>query len=272
MNPSVKKENKVKKIALITSSTRGIGKACAQTLAKKGIKVYLAVRRPEAGKELAAQIIAGGGQADIVFFDAEKQETYSSMVTEVLDKEGRLDILVNNFGSTDVKKDLDVVNTDFQDFISISEKNLKSVYIPSQAAIPSMIHNGGGCIINIGSIGGTEPDLSRTAYGVSKAAILFLTKEIAVQYARQRIRCNSVLPGYTQTDAAKDNMSEEFLNAFLKNVPLNRPGYPQDIANAVAFLASDEASFITGHLLPVAGGFGVPTPLYSMYMDMAKRG
>ena len=127
-------------------------------------------------------------------------------------------------------------------------------------------------IINIGSVGGLYPDLSRTAYGVSKAAIHFLTKDIAVQYARQGVRCNAVLPGFTATDAALNNMSQAFLDLFLKNVPLNRPGRPEDIADAVAFLASDRAAFITGEILPVAGGFGLPTPLYSSYMSAGAKG
>ena len=129
-----------------------------------------------------------------------------------------------------------------------------------------------GAIINIGSVGGLYPDLSRTAYGVSKAAIHFLTKDIAVQYARQGVRCNAVLPGFTATDAALNNMSQAFLELFLKNVPLNRPGRPEDIADAVAFLASDRAAFITGEILPVAGGFGLPTPLYGSYMSAGAKG
>ena len=121
-------------------------------------------------------------------------------------------------------------------------------------------------------MGGLYPDLSRTAYGVSKAAIHFLTKDIAVQYARQGVRCNAVLPGFTATDAAMNNMSQAFLDLFLKNVPLNRPGRPEDIADAVAFLASVRAAFITGEILPVAGGFGLPTPLYGSYMSDGAKG
>lgn len=260
------------KIALVTSSTKGIGLACAKKLAENGAKVYFAVRRLDAGKQLADEIIANGGQADVVYFDASKEETFGTMIDETIAKENRLDILVNNFGSTDVKHDFDVVNTSEKDFFDIVNKNLRSVFVPCQHAIPSMVANGGGSIINIGSVGGLYPDLSRTAYGVSKAAINFLTKDIAVQYARQKVRCNAVLPGFTATDAAMNNMSDEFLKMFLKNVPLNRPGYPDDLANAVVFLASENASFITGEILPVAGGFGLPTPMYAMYQDMAAKG
>ena len=260
------------KVALVSSSTRGIGLACARALARQGATVYFGVRRLDAGQKLADEIVAQGGKAGVVYFDAGKEESYTGMVEEVAAKEGRLDILVNNFGATDVKTDLDLVNGVTEDFFRIVETNLKSVYLPAKAAVPVMVRNGGGSIINIGSVGGLYPDMTRTAYGVSKAAIHFLTKDIAVQYARQGVRCNAVLPGFTATDAAMDNMSPAFLEMFLKNVPLDRPGTPEDIAEAVAFLASDRAAFITGEILPVAGGFGLPTPLYSSYMSAGAKG
>ncbi len=260
------------KVALITSATRGIGLACAKKLAENGAKVYLAVRRLDAGKKIAEEIAAAGGQADVVYFDAQKEETFTSMVDEVVAKEGRIDILVNNYGSTDVKVDFDLVNGDTDGFFRIVENNLKSVYIPSKRAVQSMIQNGGGSIVNISSVGGKYPDMSRMGYGVAKSAINYLTQNIAVQYARQGVRCNAVLPGFIATDAAMQNMSEDFLKMFLKNVPLNRPGQPEDIANAVLFLASDMSSFITGETLPVAGGFGLPSPMYAMYQDMKSKG
>ncbi|HBG0411818.1 TPA: SDR family oxidoreductase, partial [Clostridioides difficile] len=141
--------------------------------------------------------------------------------------------------------------------------NLKSVYLPCKAAIPHMIKNGKGSIVNISSIGSVLPDLSRIAYCVSKAAINSLTQNIATQYAKDNVRCNAVLPGLIATKAALDNMSPEFIKEFLKHVPLNRIGEPDDIAKAVLFYASDDSSFITGDLLEVAGGFGLPTPQFA---------
>lgn len=259
------------KIALISSSTKGIGLACAYKLAEHGAKVYLGVRRLDAGQEIANTIIKNGGNADVVYFNANENETFHTMVQDVISKEGRIDILVNNYGSTDVKVDLDLLNGDTDRFFQIVENNLRSVYVTSKTAISSMIKTGGGSIINISSVGGILPDVSRLAYGTAKASINFLTKNIAVQYARHNIRCNAVLPGFTATDAALSNMSEEFLNTFLKNVPLNRVGKPEDLANAVLFLASDLSSYITGETIPVAGGFGLPSPMYSSYEDMKKK-
>ena len=260
------------KIALVTSATRGIGLACAKKLAENGAKVYLAVRRMDAGQKVANEIIAQGGKAGVVYFDANKEETFSSMVDEVTEKEGRLDILVNNYGSTDVKVDFDLLNGDTDRFFEIVENNLKSVYIPCKQAVRSMVKTGGGSIVNISSVGGKFPDLSRMAYSIAKSAINYLTQNIAVQYARQGVRCNAVMPGFIATDAAMQNMSEEFLSMFLKNVPLNRAGLPEDIANAVLFFASDLSSFVTGETMPVAGGFGLPSPMYAMYQEMKSRG
>lgn len=256
------------KIAIVTSSTRGIGLECAKKLAQNGAKVYLAVRRLDAGKEICKEIEVSGNKADVVYFDATKKETYQTMVTDVIEKENKIDILVNNYGSTDVKVDFDLVNGDTDKFFEIIENNIRSVYVPSKEAVKSMIKTGGGSIINISSVGGIYPDMSRMAYGTAKSAINFITKNIAVQYARNNIRCNAVLPGFIATDAAMNNMSKEFLDAFLKNVPLNRVGKPEDIAHTVVFLASENSSFITGETIPVAGGFGLPSPMYAMYQDM----
>ena len=260
------------KIAMITSATRGIGLACAEKLAENGAKVYLAVRRPDAGQEIADRLIANGGQAAVCFFDASKPETFRSSVEEVIQKEGRIDVLVNNYGSTDVKKDLDFLHTSTDDFFSIVRGNLQSVYDTCQVAVASMIRNGGGSIINIASVGGKYPDMYRIAYGESKAAIMFLTKNIATQYAQAGVRANCILPGFIATDAAMQNMSEEFLQMFLRTVPLNRPGQPEDIANTCLYLASDMSSFVTGEDIPVAGGFGMPSPMYPMYASMRGKG
>ena len=260
------------KIAIVTSSTRGIGYYTAKKLASKGAKVYLAVRRLDAGKKIAEQIKKSGGNADVVYFNAEEEQTYTSMIQEVYNKENRIDILVNNFGTTDVKQDLDILNGSTDKFFEIINNNLKSVYLPCKSIIPIMEKNNSGSIINISSVGGKFPDISRTAYGVSKAAINFLTKDIAVQYAHKNIRCNAIMPGFIATDASIDNMSEEFLNMFLKTVPLGKAGQPDDIANAVLYFASDLSAFVTGETLSVSGGFGVPSPMYALYKDMMKKG
>lgn len=255
------------KIALVTSATRGIGLESAKILAREGARVYLAARSEERAEEAIAQIKATGGNAYFVYFNAKEEETYYHAVETTAQKAGRLDILVNNYGGTDVKQDRDLLGGDTDAFFRILKENVQSVYLSSKAAIPHMIQAGGGSIVNISSIGSVVPDLSRLAYCVSKAAINTLTQNIAVQYAGKSIRCNAVLPGLIATQAALQNMSEEFRSSFLRHVPLNRMGKPEDIANAVLYYASDESSFVTGMIHEVAGGYAIGTPQYAESVD-----
>lgn len=255
------------KVALVTSSTKGIGLECAKTLAENGAIVYVAARSEELANEVVKDIESNGGIAKFVYFNAREEETYTSMIDEVIKNEGKIDILVNNYGGTNAKLDKDLVNGDTDEFFNIVKDNLQSVYLPCKAAVPHMIKNGGGSIVNISTIGSVVPDLSRMAYCVSKASINSLTQNIATQYARNNIRCNAVLPGLIATKAALDNMSEEFIESFLRHVPLNRMGKPEDIAKAVLFYASDDSSFITGDILEVAGGYSMPTPQYGDYIN-----
>lgn len=254
------------KVALVTSSTKGIGLASAAALAEEGALVYIAARSEELANEVIANITKRGYKAKFVHFNAREVDTYTTMIDTVINNEGRLDILVNNYGSTNVKFDKNLVDGDTDEFFKILQDNIQSVYLPCKAAVPHMIKNGGGSIINISSIGSVVPDLSRMAYCVSKAAINSLTQNIATQYAKQNVRCNAILPGLIGTKAALENMTEEFRTSFVRHVPLNRVGRPDDIAKAVVFFASDDSSFITGDLMEIAGGFGMPTPQYAEFM------
>ena len=252
------------KVALVTSATRGIGFASALKLAENGATVYLGVRRLEVTQEICNKYPKL--KMIPVYFDAYKEETYKTMVEEVIKKEGKLDILVNNFGTGRPEKDLELIKTDEEVFFEILKANIGSVYSISKNVIPHMIKSGGGSIVNISSIGGTIPDISRIGYGVSKSGINNITQQISMQYARHNIRCNAVLPGLTATDAAMDNMPEEFINSFLSHIPLKRMGKPEDIANAVLFFASDDSSYITGNIMEVAGGYGIGTPQYADFV------
>ncbi|MGL5245007.1 MAG: 7alpha-hydroxysteroid dehydrogenase [Sarcina sp.] len=256
------------KVALVTAATKGIGLASAEILALNGAIVYVGARSKELAEEVVKNIEDKGGKAKFVYFNAKNKETYKSMIDEIKKNEGQLDILVNNYGGTNVKLDKDLINGDTDEFFKIVQTNLESVYLPCKLAIPHMIKNGGGNIINISSIGSVIPDISRLAYCISKSAINSLTQNIAVQYARNKVRCNAVLPGLIGTKAALDNMTDEFRKSFLKHVPLNRVGTPEDIAKVVLFYASDDSSYITGALAEVAGAFGMPTPQYGDFMNL----
>ena len=251
------------KVVLITASTRGIGLACVKKCAKEGARVYMAARNVERAQEIADTLEV----VKCVYNDATKPETFPSMVEDVVKDAGRIDVLVNNFGTSNPGKDLDFANTDPQVFLDTVNLNLRSVFMASQAASKHMA-NHGGSIINISSVGGLVPDISQVAYGTSKAAINYLTKLIAVQEAKHNIRCNAVLPGMTATEAVEKNLTEEFRNLFLRHIPLGRMGLPEEIAEAVVYFASDTSAYTTGQILTVSGGFGLATPIYG---DLASK-
>ena len=250
------------KVILITASTRGIGYACVQACANEGAIVYMAARDLERGQAAAEQLCAAGGRVKCIYNDAAKPETFISMVDEVAKDAGRIDVLVNNFGTSNRQKDLDFANTDPNVFLDTVTLNLRSVFLASQTAVRYMRKSGGGSIINISSIGGLVPDITQVAYGTSKAAINYLTKLIAVHEAKHGIRCNAVLPGMTATDAVEKHLTEEFRSLFLRHIPLGRMGLPEEIAAAVVYFASEDSAYTTGQIMAVSGGFGSATPVY----------
>ena len=252
------------KIILVTASTRRIGLAIVKKCAAEGARVYMAARDLNRAQEIADTLPG----VKCVYNDAAKPETFCSMVEEVVADAGRLDVLVNNFGTSNPGKDLDFANTDPQVFLDTVIMNLRSVFMASQAAAKHMAKQGGGSIINISSVGSQVPAISQVAYGTSKAAINHLTRLIAVQEARHRIRCNAVLPGMTATEAVEKHLSEDFRNLFLRHIPLERMGLPEEIAEAVCYFAGDASAYTTGQILTVSGGFGLATPVYG---DLAHR-
>ena len=253
------------KAILITASTRGIGLAIVKKCAQEGARVYMAARDMERAREVADSL----NGVKCVYNDATKPETFTSMVEDVIRDAGQIDVLVNNFGTSNPGKDLDFAHTDPQVFFDTVNLNLRSVFMASQAAVRHMAQNGGS-IINISSVGGLVPDISQIAYGTSKAAINYLTKLIAVQEARHHIRCNAVLPGMTATEAVEKHLSDEFRNLFLKHIPLGRMGLPEEIAEAVCYFAGDTSAYTTGQILTVSGGFGLATPVYGDAIEKSK--
>ena len=253
------------KAILITASTRGIGLAIVKKCAQEGARVYMAARDMERAQEVANTL----NGVKCVYNDATKPETFASMVEDVIRDAGQIDVLVNNFGTSNPGKDLDFAHTDPQIYLDTVNLNLRSVFMASQAAVRHMAQNGGS-IINISSVGGLVPDISQIAYGTSKAAINYLTKLIAVQEARHHIRCNAVLPGMTATEAVEKHLSDEFRNLFLKHIPLGRMGLPEEIAEAVCYFAGDASAYTTGQILTVSGGFGLATPVYGDAIEKSK--
>ncbi len=252
------------KVILVTAATRGIGLAIVKKCAREGAKVYMAARDLARAREIAKTLDG----VSCVYNDATKPETFSSMVEDVVGDAGRIDVLVNNFGTSNPAKDLDFAATDPQIFLDTVTVNLRSVFMASQAAARHMARQGGGSIVNISSVGGLVPDISQVGYGTGKAAINYLTRLIALQEAKHGIRCNAVLPGMTATEAVENHLSEDFRQLFFRHIPLGRMGLPEEIAEAVCYFAGDASAYTTGQILAVSGGFGLGTPLYG---DLAHK-
>lgn len=254
------------KTVLVTAATRGIGLSIVEKCAKEGATVYMAARNMERAEKLCKELRQEGYAVTPILHDALKTESYAPMVAEVLSKSERIDVLVNNFGTSDPNLDRDLVNTSLDVFLHTLNANLSSVFLGSQSVIKQMAAQGGGSIINISSVGGIVPDISQISYGTSKAGINYLTKLIAVQEAKHNIRCNAVLPGMTATEAVEQNLSGSFRELFLRHIPLNRMGFPEEIAEAVCYFASDASAYTTGQILTVSGGFGLASPIYGDFI------
>ena len=255
-----------KNIFLVTAATRGIGLAVVKACANEGATVYMGARDMDRARELCREMDAQGLRVHCVYNDATKPETFKTMVDEVIRCEGRIDALVNNFGYADPENDRNIAHTDPEIFMNIVNLNLRSVYMASQAAIMHMRDIHKGSIVNVSALASEVPGLDQIAYGTAKAAINFLTKQIAVQEARHRIRCNAVLPGMTATEVT-DNMDPEAKDVILRNTPIPRIATKEEVAAAVKYFAGPDSAFTTGQLLTVAGGFGLATPVFASHLD-----
>ncbi len=258
------------KVALVTGGASGIGLSTAQLLAKEGAKVVIADFNVDGAKQVAEEIIAQGGEAAGVFLDAGNADSIKEAVDFTVEKYGKLNVLFNNVGLTNLQKDLDVVNMDLDEWDRLMNVNTKSVLLGSRYAIPHMIEAGGGSIINTASMSAFASDAIRSAYGTSKAAVAHLTKYIATQYGKDLIRCNAVAPGLILTPAAERNMSQEVLDIFKKYNALPYNGAPEDIGYTVLFLASDESKYITGQTIQVEGGHYIANPSIADFNEYMK--
>lgn len=238
------------RVVLVTGASQGIGRACALKLAQSGATVAVAARNQEKLKELVDQIEAAGGKAGVFPIDVGDEEQIKSTFRAVISQFGKIDILVNNAGIT---RDQLVMRMKRADWDSVLNTNLTSAYLCTQQAIGSMLKQRWGRIINITSIFGQMGQAGQANYAASKAGLIGLTMAIAREVGSRSITCNAVAPGFIDT-AMTSGLDNDFRENAVKMIPLGRVGSPEDVANAVAFLASDEASYITGHVLNVNGG------------------
>jgi 3-oxoacyl-[acyl-carrier protein] reductase len=238
------------RVALVTGASQGIGRACATRLASAGAAVAVAARNQEKLDQLVSEIKASGGNASAFPLDVSGEEQIKSTFKAVLGQFSKIDILVNNAGIT---RDQLVMRMKRADWDMVLNTNLTSAYCCIQQVIGSMLKQRWGRIINISSIFGQMGQAGQANYAASKAGLIGLTMAIAREVASRSITCNAVAPGFVQT-AMTSGLPEDLKQTALKLIPLGRIGTPEDVANAVAFLASDEASYITGHVLNVNGG------------------
>lgn len=238
------------RVAFVTGASQGIGRTCAVRLAKEGATVALAARNHEKLNEVVNEISAAGGKAAAFQLDVSNEEQTKSVVKATIAQFGKIDILVNNAGIT---RDQLVMRMKRADWDSVLETNLTSAYLTIQNVIPSMLKQRWGRIINITSVFGQMGQAGQANYAASKAGLIGLTMAIAREVGSRNITSNAVAPGFIET-AMTAVLSDDFKQNAVKQIPLGRVGTPDDVAGAVAFLASDDASYITGHVVNVNGG------------------
>jgi len=241
------------KVALISGGARGQGAVEAKLFAREGAKVVFGDILDESGKQVEAEIHEAGGEAAYVHLDVTKEDDWRTAVNTAIDRYGKLDILVNNAGIL-IRKGIE--DTTEEDWDRIMGVNAKGAFLGTKHSIPAMRQAGGGSIVNISSTAGLVASPSGSAsYTASKGAVRLLTKSTAVQYAKEGIRCNSIHPGPIDTDMIQETLTDSAkLEERMQRLPMGRVGTADEIAYGVLYLASEEASFVTGSELVIDGG------------------
>jgi NAD(P)-dependent dehydrogenase (short-subunit alcohol dehydrogenase family) len=241
------------KVAIVTGGGSGLGEACALTFARGGARVVVADYDPEGGKRVTDAITADGGEATFVEVDVSKAEQNETMVKSAVDTYGGLHIAVNNAGIGGAQAPTGEYPIDsWQQVIAV---NLNGVFYGMRYEIPAMLDSGGGSVVNIASILGSVGFATSSAYVAAKHGVVGLTKTAAIEYSAQGVRVNSVGPGFIDTPLLAANLDEEALKSIAAMHPIGRLGKPQEVADLVAFLASDEAAFCSGGYYLVDGAY-----------------
>lgn len=237
------------RVAIVTGASRGIGRAIAQRLAAQGA-VVVAAARGEHARAVAEEITAAQGRAEAVSLDVTEPGAAERLVASTLERHARIDILVNNAG---IARDQLMLRMKREDWDAVIATNLTAAFALTQAVLKPMLRQRGGRIISIGSVVGQSGNAGQANYAASKAGLIGFTKAVALEVGSRGITANVVAPGLIETDMTRA-MIEQARDEWASKIPLRRLGTPDDIASAVCFLASDEASYITGHVLSVNGG------------------
>ena len=249
------------RLALITGGAQGIGRAIVQKLAENGAVVFIVDIDEEAGRAAAAEVEAEGGSCHSLKGDVANAEQMEAVVAQIVDRHGRIDILINNAGINTISDRVSIEEYSLQDWNQILEVDLTGVFVCSRTVVPVMLRNGSGRIVNISSIAGLVPLRLQSAFVAAKAGVINLTRSMAIELGAKGILVNAVAPGSTLTSGteklfyAEDGNYSENAASLLSHIPLGRPATTEEIANAVLFLVSPEASYINGSILVVDGGW-----------------
>jgi 3-oxoacyl-[acyl-carrier protein] reductase len=241
------------KKAIITGAGQGIGRSIALKMVQEGGEVVIAEMNQDTGARTTREIEVLGGKAMFVSLDVADQRSVQNMVSQVLRVWKRIDILVNNAG---FDRPANLLKTKEEDWEAVLGVHLKGTLNCIQAVAPHMIENGYGKIVNVSSVWGKSGAVSEVSYSTAKAGIIGLTKSVARELGRYQINVNVILPGLILTPTIAQ-MAEKYQNMIIENTPLKRMGQPEEVANVVAFLVSDEASFVTGAMVEVSGGWNM---------------
>lgn len=256
------------RVAVVTGSASGIGRATAELLAKRGAAVVIADRDADGARKVARDLVGGGYSAIVVEVDVTEGQAVAAMASTVLDAFGRIDVLHNNAAlMTAHDRDQRITELEAEDFARVLDVNLIGYTLCAKHVIPAMVAAGGGVIINTASLAGVLASLSRPMYAASKAAVVSLTRSIATQYGKQGIRALAVSPGMIVTERSVGRLPAHTLAGVRRHALLDRTGTPQDVAELVCFLASDAASFLTGLNIPLDGGLSAHLPTFADELD-----
>lgn len=255
--------------AIVTGAASGIGRATALRLASEGARVLVADLDAEGAARVASEIADSGGEAIPQPVEVSDESSVAAMVASALERFGRLDLLHNNAaasGADVMGRDQGLLELEVEVWDRTLAVNLRGPMLGCKHAVPAMLAAGGGVIVNTSSASGLVGDLSRAAYGASKAGLDSLTRYVATQFGKGGIRCNAIAPGVIETPALTAHVPAEQIAIYERNHLSPRLGRPEDIAAVVAFLASDDAAFITGQVLSVDGGLLAHHPAFAEFL------
>lgn len=258
------------KVAIVTGSTSGIGIGIARLFAAEGAKVVICGRRAEKGQAVVDRIVNDGGEACYHYMDITDTDSIEKLFADTAEKYGKIDILVNNAANVALKDGrVDELTLEMWD--KIFNSDMRGTFYATKCVLPYLQKNGGGSIINIGSMASCSGDLSSTAYACAKSGVDKLTQYTALQYGKQNIRCNCVRPGLIVTPENDAHVPQVLKDIFTDNIMVNRYGCPEDIGYMCVYLASDESAYVTGQIVNVDGGLNSHVSTVAQFRKLNSR-